>query len=84
MKVVLAPDARRLLMVAGREITRSFKRRRLEDIADELDIPERRLDEILRAFMISGFWSAGLTVRQGHVTPKGISVAMEQAMRYAA
>lgn len=84
MRVVLAPDARALLMRAGREITRSFKRRLIEDIANECDIPEIRLDEILRAFMLAGFWSAGLTIRQGHVTPKGISVAMEQAMRHAA
>lgn len=84
MKVILAPDARRLLMRAGREVTRAYKGRRIEDIATECDIPEIRLDEILRAFMRAGFWSAGLTVRGGHITPKGISVAVEQAMRYAA
>lgn len=83
MKVVLAPDARALLVRAGREITRSFKGRRIEDIAQECDIPDRRLDEILSAFMKAGIWASGHTPRSGHVTARGVSVAIEQAMRAA-
>lgn len=84
MKAYLAPDARNLLIRAGREITPSYRGRLIEDIAAECNIHERRLDEILKAFMLAGFWASGLTPRAGHVTAKGISVAMEQAMRYAA
>lgn len=84
MKVFLAPDAKRLLMAAGREITRARRGRLIEDIAADLDIHDLRLDEILKAFMHSGFWAMdGLKLRQGYVTPRGLAVAADQALRAA-
>lgn len=81
--VGLSPDARFLLINAGREITRAHRGKPIADIAKECGIGARRLDELLGAFTRAGLWSYDTTIREGYVTPYGLQVAVEQSMAAA-